>query len=106
VESMKFDSLRYERELREVGVPEKQAEVFARTMADACGFWATNIVTKEYLDVKLEALMASIDKRFAEQDARFEKRFHRIDLKFYTLLVFVVLNSVGGVPALLRVLPL
>lgn len=163
MESMKFDSLRYERQLREAGVPEAQAEVHANTMADAFGFWATNIVTKDYLDVKLEAQaaqfaalleqrfaeqdrkfetrfvsiegridqldrrfaeidgrfaeidrrfaeidrrFADIDRRFLEQDLKFEKRFHRINLQFYTLLTVLLVNSFGGVDRLLKLMPL
>ncbi|MEA3642741.1 MAG: hypothetical protein VBE63_22790 [Lamprobacter sp.] len=135
MESMQFDSLRYERQLRDAGVPEAQAEVHANTMADAFGFWARNIVTKDYLDAKLEGLAASIelrmaerfaeqevrfekrfsaiderfstiDQRFVEQDLKFEKRFHRINLQFYILMAIVLVNSFGGAERLLRLLPL
>ena len=69
MESMTFDSLRYERQLREVGVSEAQAELQAKTMADACGFWAANIVTKQYLDKTLDA-------RLAEQGRTVDGLFH------------------------------
>ena len=44
-------------------------------MAEAFGFYADNIVTKEYLDATLRAA-------FVEQDAKFEKRFAAIDQRF------------------------
>ncbi len=44
-------------------------------MAEAFGFYADNIVTKEYLDIALRAA-------FAEQDAKFEKRFAAIEQRF------------------------
>lgn len=44
-------------------------------MAEAFGFYADNIVTKDYLDATLRAA-------FAEQDAKFEKRFAAIDQRF------------------------
>ena len=47
-------------------------------MAEAFGFYADNIVTKEYLDATLRAA-------FAEQDAKFEKRFAAIDRQFVDL---------------------
>tara|TARA_R100001480_G_scaffold18476_9_gene27950 strand:- start:1025 stop:1396 length:372 start_codon:yes stop_codon:yes gene_type:complete len=56
-------------------VPELQAEVQAELMAEAFGFYADNIVTKDYLDSTLRAA-------FAEQDAKFEQRFAAIDQRF------------------------
>ena len=73
--TLAFDSLKYARRLKDAGVPESQAEVQAELMAEAFGFYADNIVTKEYLDIALRAA-------FAEQDAKFEKRFAAIDQRF------------------------
>ena len=73
--TLAFDSLKYARRLKDAGVPESQAEVQAELMAEAFGFYADNIVTKEYLD-------ATLRSAFAEQDAKFEKRFAAIDLRF------------------------
>ncbi|HAN28089.1 MAG TPA: hypothetical protein DCP75_10300 [Haliea salexigens] len=56
-------------------MPELQAEVQAELMAEAFGFYADNIVTKDYLDSTLRAA-------FAEQDAKFEQRFAAIDQRF------------------------
>ena len=76
--TLAFDSLKYARRLKDAGVPESQAEVQAELMAEAFGFYADNIVTKEYLDATLRAA-------FAEQDAKFEKRFAAIDRQFVDL---------------------
>ena len=66
--TLAFDSLKYARRLKDSGVPESQAEVQAELMAEAFGFYADNIVTRDYLDATLRAA-------FAEQDARLDKRF-------------------------------
>jgi hypothetical protein len=76
--TLAFDSLKYARRLKDAGVPESQAEVQAELMAEAFGFYADNIVTKEYLDATLRAA-------FAEQDAKFEKRFAAIDQRFASI---------------------
>lgn len=77
--TLAFDSLQYARRLRAAGVPEQQAEVQAELMAEAFGFYADNIVTRDYLDASLRAAFAEqetrIEVRLAEQDARLEKRF-------------------------------
>lgn len=77
--TLAFDSLQYARRLRATGVPEQQAEVQAELMAEAFGFYADNIVTRDYLDASLRAAFAEqetrIEVRLAEQDARLEKRF-------------------------------
>ncbi|MDO8862708.1 hypothetical protein Q6D67_13435 [Haliea sp. E1-2-M8] len=60
-------------------------------MAEAFGFYADNILTKDHfeavLDAKLDARFAQqdakFDKRFAEQDAKFDKRFAEQDAKFF-----------------------
>ncbi|PLW82508.1 hypothetical protein CWI75_12215 [Kineobactrum sediminis] len=73
--TLAFDSLRYARRLKSAGVPESQAEVQAELMAEAFGFYADNIVTRDYLDATLRAT-------FAEQDAKLEQRFTTIDQRF------------------------
>ncbi len=76
--TLAFDSLQYARRLKAAGVPESQAEVQAELMAEAFGFYADNIVTRDYLDSTLRAA-------FAEQDAKFEKRFAAIDQRFASI---------------------
>ncbi len=73
--TLAFDSLQYARRLKAAGVPEQQAEVQAELMAEAFGFYADNIVTRDHLDGTVRAA-------FAEQDARLEHRFAEQDLKF------------------------
>lgn len=72
--TLAFDSLRYARRLREAGVPEPQADAQAELMAEAFGFYADNIVTRDYLDAVLSA-------GFGEQ----AKRFERIETRLNTL---------------------
>ena len=81
--SMAFDTLRYNRRLLEAGVPEPQAEVQAELMAEAFGFYAANLLTKDHFTEVLNARFSEFgavqDLRFAEQDAKFEKCFSAID---------------------------
>tara|TARA_R110002110_G_scaffold96839_2_gene249080 strand:- start:11634 stop:12014 length:381 start_codon:yes stop_codon:yes gene_type:complete len=77
-----FDTLQYARRLKSAGVPEQQAEVQAELMAEAFGFYADNLVTRDYLDARLDALESRISQRFAEQDARWEQRFSEQDARF------------------------
>jgi hypothetical protein len=73
--AVQFDSLKYARRLRDVGVPEPQADTQAELMAEAFGFYVDNLVTIEHLNLALEKQGARIDVRFAEQDARIDARF-------------------------------
>lgn len=50
--AVQFDTLRYARRLKAVGVAEDQAEVQAELMAEAFGFYIDNLVTKDYLDAR------------------------------------------------------
>ena len=72
--TLAFDTLRYARRRREAGVPEPQAEVQAELMAEAFGFYADNLLTKDHFTEVLNA-------RFAEQDAKIEQRFAALDSK-------------------------
>jgi hypothetical protein len=76
--SMAFDTLRYARRLKEVGVPEPQADVQAALMAEAFACcaesYADNLLTRDHFTEVLNA-------RFAEQDARFEQRLGAMDSK-------------------------
>ena len=70
--TMAFETLRYARRLKEAGVPESQAEVQAELMAEAFGFYADNLLTKDHFTEVVNA-------RFAEQETKFEARFARLD---------------------------
>ncbi|MEQ9393720.1 hypothetical protein [Haliea sp.] len=74
--TLAFDSLRYARRLRDAGVPEPQADAQAELMAEAFGFYADNILTKDHFEAVLDA---KLDARFAQQDAKLDRRFAEID---------------------------
>jgi uncharacterized coiled-coil protein SlyX len=61
-----FDTLKFARRLKEVGVPEAQAEAQAELMAEAFVFNMDALVTKDYLEQCLDA-------RFAVQDAHLDR---------------------------------
>jgi len=69
--SIAFDTLHFARRLKAVGVPEQQAEL----MGEAFGFYVDDLVTRDYLDARLDA-------RFAKQDARLDERFAQMDVRF------------------------
>ncbi|MEQ8262150.1 hypothetical protein [Pseudohaliea sp.] len=81
--TMAFDTLRYARRLREAGVPEPQANVQAELMAEAFGFYADNLLTKDYFHEVLDARFAEQEARFdaklVEQESRYDARFARQD---------------------------
>ena len=85
-----FDTLKFARRLKDVGVPEAQAEAQAELMAEAFVFNMDALVTKDYLEQCLDARFAAqdarLDKKFAAQDARLDKKFAaqdaRLDKKF------------------------
>ena len=53
------DTLRTAETLREAGMSERQASATARGIAEATG----NVVTREYLDVRLRAELAVLERR-------------------------------------------
>ena len=103
-----FDTLKFARRLKEVGVPEAQAEAQAELMAEAFVFNMDALVTKDYLEQCLDARFASqdaridkkfaaiekhLDERFAAQDRRFEdqdRRFEDQDRRFTRIDQFIV----------------
>ena len=96
MEHWRFDALGHARRLKEVGMPEEQAEAVAAAMVDLASDMTANLVTREYLDARLNA-------RFAEQDARIDARFARQDIKINTLTVMVAaIFAATVVPALAR----
>ncbi|KGE03808.1 hypothetical protein [Pseudohaliea rubra] len=89
-----FDTLRFSRGLREVGVPEQQADRQAELMAEAFSAFADKLVTKDYFSEVLEArlnqqsaeleqrIVEKMNLRFVEQDEKFDARFAEQDEKF------------------------
>lgn len=87
--ALAFDSLRFARRLKEAGVPEPQAEAQAELMAETFGYYVDNLVTKDYLDARLDASFAEqdarIDARFAQQKSLLDSRFAERDLQIEKL---------------------
>ena len=84
--SIAFDTLQFARRLKAVGVPEQQAETQAELMGEAFGFYVDDLVTRDYLDARIDARFAEqdakIEAHFAEQDTRLDDRFAQIDVRF------------------------
>ena len=110
--TLAFDSLRYARRLRDAGVPEPQAEVQAELMAEAFGFYADNIVTRDYLDAVVGASSSEnkqrfdqVWQRFSQIDLRLDKIEQRLE-KLDTLRIQVTLHSfMLGLIVLVQVVP-
>lgn len=87
--AVQFDTLRYARRLKAVGVAEDQAEVQAELMAEAFGFYVDNLVTKDYLD-------ATLDARLAQQDGRIDARFAQVEgtLRLHSALLAIIAAAV------------
>lgn len=87
--AVQFDTLRYARRLKDVGVAEEQAEVQAELMAEAFGFYVDNIVTRDYFD-------ATLDARFAQQDVRIDARFAQVEgtLRLHSALLAIIAAAV------------
>lgn len=96
MQAIKFDTLTYVKELTGAGVTPEVAEIHAMTVAHAFGMFIDGVVTKDYLDATLDARFAAqdakfeqrfaaIDQRFVEQDLKFEKRFSNIETELGSL---------------------
>jgi hypothetical protein len=86
VSAIAFDTLKFVRRLVAAGVPEQQAEAQAELMAEAFVYNMDSLVTRDYLDARLDARFAAqdarIDARFSEQHARIDARFAETGLRF------------------------
>ena len=106
--ALAFDSLKFARRLTEAGVPQQQAEAQAEVMAETFGFYVDNLVTRDYLDARLDARFTEqdgrIDKRFAEQDLYIEKRLSRIDSKLNVMAAILAVIAASVVPLALGTL--
>ena len=56
-----FDTLKAVQRLKAAGMPEKQAEAQAEIMAEAFMLNVDALVTKDYLDARLDGLEARVD---------------------------------------------
>ena len=89
-----FDTLKYARQLMAAGVPEKQAEAQAEVMAEAFQVNVDALVTRDYLDARLDARFAELAVRFTEVDGK---------IRVITWMLAVVMTSTV-IPALHKIL--
>lgn len=121
-----FDTLKYVRRLEQAGMSPELAEVQAEVLTEAFTVNLESLVTREYLESRLDARFAEqrayIDTCFAKQDARIDSRFAdqegRVDTgfaelkadfdgKFRTLYVMFAVIMAGVIlPYLERILAL
>ena len=106
--ALSFDYLKFARNLKEAGVPESQAEAQAEVMADTFGFYVDNLLTRDYLDARLDARFAEqdarIEARFAQQDLTIEQRFSRIDVKLNAMATLLAIIAASVVPLAFSIL--
>ena len=62
-----FDTLKCMKRLMEAGVPAEQAEAQAEVLAEAFVHNVDNLVTRDYLDARLDALESRINGRLRQQ---------------------------------------
>jgi hypothetical protein len=60
-----FDTLKFVERLKAAGVPEAQAKAEAEALQEALGTAAFDLVTKDYLDARLEASKSDLIKWIA-----------------------------------------
>jgi hypothetical protein len=87
-----FDTLKAARRLKEVGVPEAQAEL----MAEAFVYNVDSLVTNDYLDARfskseagLQARFTAIDQRFASIDVQFAEVKGEFRLVYWMLVIII-----------------
>ena len=71
-------------------------------MAETFGFYVDNLVTKDYLDARLDTLLArqeaKIEARFAQQDLCIEQRLSGIDVKLNVMAAILAVIAASVVP--------
>ena len=72
-----FDTLKFPRRLKEAGVPEAQAE--AELMSEAFVFNRDALVTRDYLDERLDRAIAGVNHRIDAVDLRLSGHADRFD---------------------------
>ena len=68
-----FDVRSAERRLKAAGASEELAEATADLMSEAVLFNLDALVTKDYLDARLDARFSHLDVKFRDVDARFDQ---------------------------------
>jgi hypothetical protein len=74
-----FDVRSAERKLKAAGASEELAEATADLMSQAVLLNLDALVTRDYLDARLDARFSELDVRFRDIDARIEATNGRID---------------------------
>jgi hypothetical protein len=77
-----FDVRNAERKLKAAGATDELAEATVDLMSEAVLFNLDALVTKDYLDARLDARFSDLNVRFSELDVRFrdiDARFARTD---------------------------
>ena len=102
-----FDTLKFARRLIAAGVPEKQAETQAELMAEAFVYNMDTLVTKDYLDARLDARFAAqdirLDGRFATMTTQFAKIEGQFKLVYWMLAVVIASTVIPQLNALFAV---
>ncbi len=80
-----FDTLKFARRLKEAGVPEAQAEAQAELMSEAFVFNMDALVTRDYLDERLDRSFESVNQRIDAVESRMEEGFARHERRFERL---------------------
>lgn len=106
-----FDTLKFVRRLEEVGVSSEQAEAQAEVLTEAFNVNLEELVTKDYLESKLDVRFAEqrtyIDTGFAEVYTRMDTQFVEIKGNFRTLYwILGVVVAATTVPLLERLITL
>lgn len=91
-----FDTLRAARRLKEAGVPPQQAEAQAEIMAEAFVQNVDNLVTRDYLDVRLAQQDAQNDVKFEVINGKFRVTHWMLGLLIITTSIPLIQGFVGG----------
>lgn len=82
-----FDTLAESGQLRDSGMPAKQADATVNSIARA----VSGLVTREHLDDRLEKLETKFDARFEKLETRIDLVFHKTIAIMWTSQVAVVI---------------
>jgi hypothetical protein len=76
-----FDSLHYAHQLEAAGMPRAQAEVIAQGLTSMFVHNFDSLVTKDYLDARLDGIGARLDSMDAKFDAKLDLLSEKFDAK-------------------------
>jgi len=77
-----FETQKCAESLVEVGVPRKQANRYAELMAESFVHYADKLVTRDYLDARLDGQWEKINGRFAQMQSNIDLRFSQMQSQF------------------------